>query len=681
MISCEESKTINEAEDPYLWLEEVEGDKALSWVQEQNKQSGAVITADSLFEPLKSKYLEVFNDTDKTPLPQIVGDYVYNFWQDETHVRGIWRRMPLTAYLAKQDTWEVVLDVDKLSETENKQWVFHEAVWLAPDNTKCMISLSNGGTDKDEKREFDVTTKSFVQDGFNVPESKGNVVWKDENTLLVATNFGKETMSDSGYPLVIKEWRRGTQLADAEVVCKSNSKYVLSVPQMEYYNSEIHNFILNYKTFFTFEFIYLAPDGLKVIDFPEDAKYKGFFDGQILLHIQSDWKVEDEVFESGSLVSLDLATYLKGKTMVTTIYNPDEHSSFESLVRMKNGLVLNTTQDVQNKLYTATYADGKWSLNLVPTPDYMSVVMVTGSGATDDYFFNYSNFITPITLVHGNTTTTEVFKTSKDYFNTANLTIDQYFVNSKDGTRIPYFMVHAKDIELDGTNPTLVYAYGGFNITSQPNYNSIMGNGWLAQGGVYVLANIRGGGEYGPEWHKAAMREKRQNAYDDLFAVSEDVIAKNITAPEHMGFFGWSNGGLLAGVALTQRPDLYKTVVVGAPLLDMKRFHKLLAGASWIAEYGDPDNPDDWEYLQKFSPYQNMFTDKEYPDTFIITSTKDDRVHPGHARKMAAKMLAMNHKILYHETEEGGHRAASTNAQGAEMWAYIFTYLNMKLNR
>jgi len=668
------------AEDPYLWLEEVESEKSLDWVKEQNKNSEQILTSNPLYENLQKRYLEVYNDKDKIAYPNIVGNYVYNLWQDENYERGLWRRMLTKDYLNNNSNWETLIDLDALSAKEGKKWVFAGATFLEPSNEICLVALSDGGTDQDELREFNIAGKFFVKDGLVFPPSKGGVSWIDKDKVMVARNFGKGTMTTSGYPSQIKLLNRNSAMDDAKIIFKTDTTNLGAFPASFYDNNKQYIFIYEAISFYESNLFFLVDEELKQVTYPVDANFTGFYRGELIISLQSDWNINDAIYKKGTLVSMNLQDNLDGNVKVKTIYQPNDRSSFVSVSTSKDFIVVNSMENVQNKLYKYSLENGIWTSETIEAPEFGSIYLTTSNNQSNDYFFRYSNFITPTTLYHATGTQINPIKKLKDFFNTENLTVKQYNATSKDGTKIPYFVVHQKDLQFNGKNPTMIYAYGGFNASSQPNYSSTTGIGWLEQGGVYVLANIRGGGEFGPSWHQDAMKEKRQNAYDDFYAVTEELITKKITSPDYLGAFGWSNGGLMAGVVFTQRPDLYKAVVVGAPLLDMKRYSKLLAGASWMGEYGNPDIPEEWAYIKKYSPYHNVSKDKEYPEVYFVTSTKDDRVHPGHARKMAAKMKDMGHPYIYHETIEGGHGAASTNAQQAEMWSSIYTYFNMKLN-
>ena len=668
-------------DDPYLWLEEIESEKSLNWVKAQNALSEKVITSNPLFEPLRQKYLDASNNKDKISYPEMVGDYVYNLWKDEINKRGLWRRMARTDFINQKTDWEVVLDIDELSKKENKLWVFAGATWLQPDNKICLLALSDGGKDENVIREFNVETKTFVENGFTFPESKGGVSWIDKDKVFVSRNFGEGTLTTSGYPRQVRILERGASIDAAKTVFETDSTSVGAFGTSFYEDNKWYVLAFHAIAFYNTEVYYLSDDKLQKIDQPKDADFAGFHKKQLLLSLQSDWIVNDVTYKKGTLVGYDFDKNLKGELDVKTVYEPNEKSSFVGTSGSKDFIVVNEMENVQNKLIKYSWENNTWVAENVKAPEFGSIHLIASDNRSNDYFFLYSNFISPRTLYHANADDIKVIKKLKDVFKADNLVVEQYFTPSKDGTLIPYFMVHKKDMILDGYNPTLIYAYGGFNVSQQPDYSYTIGLGWLEQGGVYVLANIRGGGEYGPSWHEAGMKDKKQNSYDDFYAVSEDLIKKKVTSPKNLGAFGWSNGGLLAGVIFTQRPELFNAVVIGAPLLDMKRYTKLLAGASWIGENGDPDIPEEWEYIKKYSPYHNIHADKEYPEVFFVTSTKDDRVHPGHARKMAAKMISMGHPLLYQETIEGGHGAASTNEQQANVSASMYTYLNMKLNK
>ena len=600
-------------EDPYIWLEEVESEKSLNWVKAQNADSEKVLTANPLFDDLREKLLKTFNDKDKIAYPNLVGDLVYNLWQDEKNERGLWRSMSKEAYLANKSDWKTVIDIDQLSEKEGKKWVYAGANFLKPSNEICLVSLSDGGKDENEIREFNLSTGEFVNEGFFFPESKGGVAWIDQNKVLVARNFGDGTLTTSGYPSQVKLLDRGASLEKTSVIFQTDLTHLGVFPFSFMYDGKQHVFIFEAISTFETNLHYLKNGKLQQLMIPKDAEIADFHKGELIVSLQSDMDVNGSIFKKGSLVSMNLKENLNGNQKVKMIYEPNERSSFASASSSKDFIIVNILENVQNKLVKFSLDNDLWTSDAVKAPEFGSIYLIASSNESNDYFFRYSNFIKPTTLYHVTETKMEPVKKLKDAFNAKDLVIKQYHAISKDQTKIPYFIVHHKDLKFNGLNPTMIYAYGGFNISNQPNYNPTVGLGWLEQGGVYVLANIRGGGEFGPSWHQAAMKEKRQNAYDDFYAVTEDVIAKKITSPEYLGAFGWSNGGLMAGVVFTQRPDLYSAVVVGAPLLDMKRYSKLLAGASWMGEYGNPDIPEEWP------------TFKSIPLTTMSTRTRNIR--------------------------------------------------------
>ena len=666
-------------DDPYLWLEEIESEKSMEWVQTQNAKTKKAVESAEGFTALKGNFLKSMNDDEKIDYPSVVKDMVYNFWKDENHVRGIWRRTSKDLYMKNEAKWETVIDLDALSEKDNAKWVFHGATWLEPNFEKCLISLSDGGTDEDIVREFDVTKKEFVADGFELPSSKGGAVWLNEDELLVARNFGEGSMTTSGYPRIVKRLKRGQKLEDAELIMEAEGDIMGLWPGSSYVDGKRQLTLYKAYSFYSHDVYSLVDDEFIRLDLPKDSELQDIYEGVELVRLNSDWEVNEVTFKSGDLVAVDHELLMKGELDVSLAFRPDSKTSIEGVRVTKDGVLLNTIQNVKSVLYILNYSDTKWVMNKVETPEFGRISVISSDREDSEYFYQYSNYITPPTLYYKDGGKTTVVRQGKKKFEADNLEVHQYEVKSKDGTTIPYFIIHKKDLKLDGTNPTLVYAYGGFNVSVKPGYNTRTGIGWLEQGGVYVVANIRGGGEFGPSWHQAAMKGKRQNAYDDFYSVCEDVIERKISSPKHLGAFGWSNGGLMAGVVATQRPDLFNAVIIGAPLLDMKRFNKMLAGASWMGEYGNPDIPEEWEFIKKYSPYHNVHKGTDYPEVLIVTSTKDDRVHPAHARKMAARMMEQGHPLYYFETIEGGHGASSTNEQAAFNQAMMFTYLRMKL--
>ncbi|MBN2181850.1 MAG: S9 family peptidase [Sedimentisphaerales bacterium] len=666
--------------DPYLWLEEVEGQKALDWVRSKNEATLAVLKARPEYEQTYDKALEILNSDERIAYPQILGNYIYNFWQDKNNERGIWRRTTLAEYLKPSPQWEVLLDIDKLCEEEGEQWVYKGADGLYPDYELFIVYLSRGGGDAAVAREFDVETKEFIQGGFYLPEAKGSLSWKDRDTVYVQTDFGQGSLTESGYPRITKIWKRGTQLSSAKVIFEGQKSdvYVMSgvinTPERQY--DIIHRGI----TFYTSN-TYVIEDGKTIqLDIPDDADFGGFFKNQMLIMLKSDWTIGGQTFKQGSLISIDYDNYLQGGRTFQLVAEPSERFNIVRHSNTKNLLLVNTLNNVRTELYQYRLEGGNWQKEKVDAPGMGTFSVTSTDENSDRYFLNYQDFLTPTSLYYVSEERERVkAKSLPAFFDGNDLEVKQFEAVSKDGTKIPYFLVQPKGIILNGSNPTLLNGYGGFEVSRLPYYSDTLGAGWLERGGVYVLANIRGGGEFGPKWHQSALKNNRQRCYDDFIAVAEDLIKRKITSPEHLGIMGGSNGGLLVGAVFTQRPELFNAVVCQVPLLDMKRYNKLLAGASWMAEYGNPDIPEQWAYIRNYSPYHNVFADKKYPHVFFYTSTRDDRVHPGHARKMVAKMEDMGHKVYYYENTEGGHAAAVTNRQRAMSNALTYAYLWMQL--
>jgi prolyl oligopeptidase len=671
----------SQVEDPYLWLEEVDSKESMDFVTKQNKATLDVLSQQKEYQNIYNKSLEIYNSTDRIVYPSMKGEYIYNFWQDKEHERGIWRRTLRGNYLSGDPKWEILLDIDAMAKKDDIKWVYKGAEGLYPDYDRFLVSLSKGGGDAVITREFDVDTKSFIDGGFFVDEAKGGVSYLDENTLIVASDFGEGTMTTSGYPRQVKIWTRGTQLKDAKLIYEGKADDVGTWGGMMRDGDKKYTIITRAMTFYTTEMNVWLDNKIIKLDLPQDCSISGILNDQLIVSLKSDWVLGPITFNQGDLVSIALTDLLKGNKHVQLVYRPDEFSSVSGITNTQNKLILTLTTNVKSEMYIYTFANDSWTKEKVSAPDFGTIYTVDADEFSDTYFFNFANFLTPTTLyiADAGKNTVKSFKSLPAYFDASKYKVEQFKAKSTDGTMVPYFVVSSNTLVKNGNNPTLLYAYGGFESSSQPFYSGTIGNAWLENGGTYVLANIRGGGEFGPKWHQAGLKEKRQNVYDDFHSVAEDLIAKKITSPQHLGIMGGSNGGLLVGVAFTQRPDLYNAVVCQVPLLDMYRYNKLLAGASWMGEYGNPDIPEEWEYIKKYSPYQNVKPDMKYPEVFFTTSTRDDRVHPGHARKMVAKMNAMGYKVYYYENIEGGHAGSSTNEQRAKSAALEYSYLLMKL--
>ncbi len=673
--------TAQAQDDPRQWLEDVTGEKALNWVRERNAESTAQLAKSPEFSALDQRLLKILDSKDRIPFISKDGPKYYNFWRDDKNPRGLWRRTTLEEYRKPNPQWETVLDLDALGKEEKENWVWHGADFLFPGYERVLLSLSRGGSDADVIREFDVTTKSFIKDGFVVPEAKNRATWKDRDTVLIGTNFGKDSLTKSGYPRIAKEWKRGTPLADAKVIYEGQIDDVSAGVGYDPTPGFEREIAYRGITFYTNEMSVLRDGKFVRVDKPDDAD-ASFHREWMFVRLRTPWTVGGKTWKSGSLLAIKEAAFLKGERNFDVLFEPGERTSLAGFSNTKNYLILNELDNVCNKLFVLTPEAGKWTRKPLGSAAPLSSISAgaVDSIESDDYFLTTSNFLTPSNLVYGTLSTTKSFepeqlKSAPKFFDTTGLEMSQHEATSKDGTKIPYFMIARKNLELNGANPTLLYGYGGFEISLTPTYSALAGAAWLEKGGVYAIANIRGGGEFGPKWHQAALKRDRHRAYEDFAAVAEDLIARKITTPKHLGAMGGSNGGLLMGNMLTLYPQLFGAIVCQVPLLDMQRYNKLLAGASWMAEYGNPDVPSEWKFIQTFSPYHNVRQDGKYPKMLFTTSTRDDRVHPGHARKMVAKMLEMGHDVLLYENIEGGHGGAADNKQSAFMQALAYTFL------
>ena len=675
------------ADDPNQWLEEVTGEKPLAWVKAHNAVSEKLLQARPEYAPIRAELLAILNSRAKIPYVSRMGAQFYNLWQDADHKRGLWRRTTLDQYKLAEPQWETVIDVDALGAAEKETWVWGGADCLAPEYRRCMVSLSRGGADAKVIREFDTQTKSFVAGGFAIPEAKTDLEWQDADTLLIGSDFGPGSLTDSGYPRVIKRWKRGTPLASATVVFEGKATDVAAWATVSLAKGAERTLVGRSPSFFSTEVFWLDRDKLVAIPKPADAVLQA--DRQWLtLRLRSDWAVAGRTYKSGSLLIAPFADVVAGKQEFSVLFEPTATTSLSGAAMLRSHIVVNVLDNVANRLEEWTFAAGKWAKRAVVAP----ALGTLGVGALhdptlgqdplgDSYLLNYSDFVTPDALMLGTagSDARSTLKQRPSQFDAAGIVAKQFFAKSKDGTAVPYFVVTPKGTKPGTPLPTALYGYGGFEVSLKPSYAAHYGAAWLTRGGVYVVANIRGGGEFGPRWHQAALQHNRQRAYDDFAAVAEDLIARKVTTPKQLGMLGGSNGGLLVGAVAMQRPELFGAVVCSVPLLDMKRFHKLLAGASWMAEYGNPDKPEDWAVLQTFSPYHNVSKDKRYPKILFTTSTRDDRVHPGHARKMVAKMEQLGHQVLYYENTEGGHGGAADNEQRAHLLALEFAYLWQQL--
>ena len=670
--------------DAYQWLEDVAGDKALDWVRERNAKSEAALASTPEFKKLEAEILAILDSDAKIPGVYKQGEWYYNFWQDKANPRGLWRRTTLDEYRKPNPKWETVLDIDALNKAENENWVWHGAQCLRPAYTRCLVALSRGGADADVTREFDLGTRQWVRDGYFRPEAKGGMSWIDQDHVFVFTDFGQGSLTTSGYPRVAKLWRRGTPLSAATPVFEGKPTDMYISAQHDDSPGYERDFVSNTIAFYNDELYLRGKDGtLTKVDVPNSVN-KNVVREWLALQPREDWTVGGKTYKGGSYLVARFDDWMAGKRELTVLFEPTVRSSLASATWTRNHVVLTVLEDVKNRLSVMTPGRGGWKRSaFVGAPAIGTIgVSAVDSDESDALWMTVTGYTTPTTLSLAEIgKPPQVLKTMPTFFDASNQVVEQHFATSKDGTKVPYFIVHRKDMKKDGNTPTLLYGYGGFEISLTPGYSGGIGKGWLEKGGAYVVANIRGGGEYGPRWHRAALKQNRHKAYEDFAAVAQDLIARRITRPQRLGIQGGSNGGLLMGNMLTQYPELFGAIVVQVPLLDMRRYNQLLAGASWMAEYGDPDKPEEWAYIRKFSPYHLFDASKQYPPTLFTTSTRDDRVHPGHARKMMAMMEAAGKDVLYYENIEGGHGGAANNAQRAHMTALAYTFLWNQLNK
>jgi prolyl oligopeptidase len=680
--SARAANVVTEREDPYLWLEEVTSEKALEWVRERNAAAEQQIVTYPGYADLRDDLRTILDSDARIPWVGKMGRYFYNFWRDGNHPQGIWRRTTLAEYRKGKSEWEVLLDVDALGMTEGVTWVWHGANCLKPAYDRCLISLSRSGADAQVTREFDLSARRFVIDGFVLPEAKNWIHWKDRNTTYVGTDFGPGSLTSSGYPRLAKEWRRGTPVDQAKTIFEARPDDMSVSAYRDHTRGFVRDFIERTPAFYRSELFLRTADGRQIkIDVPDSAD-KSVFREWLFLSLRDPYEVNGRIYPAGALIVTGFDAFMAGKREFRTLFEPTATTSLAGFSTMRSALLLNVLDDVKSRIEVWRYRASQWrSGPLRGAPGFGSLsAWSIDPEHSNDYFLSVTDFLTPTTLLMGKPGQAPVkLKEMPSFFDTSGMEIEQAFAVSRDGTRVPYFIVSRQDMIRNGDNPTLLYGYGGFEISMLPSYSGAIGRAWLSDGGVYVLANIRGGGEYGPRWHAAALKENRLRAYEDFAAVAADLATHAITRPARLGIMGGSNGGLLVGNMLTLYPTLFGAAVCQVPLLDMKRYSKLLAGASWMAEYGDPDKPEEWQFIQQFSPYQNIVKGGIYPPILFTTSTRDDRVHPGHARKMVARMLEQGHDVQYYENMEGGHGGAANNEQAAKMAALSYTYLKQRL--
>jgi prolyl oligopeptidase len=680
---------VPEQPDKYTWLEDIYGEKQLAWVKAENAKTAATLDKDAHFAPLEADALKVLESPERLPWPQMRDGAIFNTWHDADHLRGIVRRTTLASYMTAAPNWETVIDYDALSKQENKSWVGKGLNCLEPEEELCLVQLSVGGEDAISLREFNLKTGKFVEGGFVLPRGKQDIDWEDKDTLLISRDWGPGTMSEAGYPITVREWKRGEPLEKAREVFRGEVKdNGYGDAAFDLVDGQGHRAVAigRGRSTFEHELYLLMPDGPKKLSLPEKADTSGFVAGQLIFTLNEDWTPEGSktALKQGSIVAIALEAAKKDPVHLhpTVVFAPTSEEFAQQTEVTKNHLLLTTLDHVQGRAYVYTPGkDGQWTRVRLPVPDNLTVAFAAASLLDDRFFLIESGFLTPSQLWLGDASdgSLKLVKEQKPLFEASNEVVEQLEATSADGTHVPYFVVHRKDMPYDGNNPTLLNAYGGFQISSTPFYDPVTGKLWLEHGGVFVLANIRGGGEFGPAWHEAGLKTHRQRIYDDFYAVARDLVTRKITSQRRLGILGGSNGGLLMGVEFTQHPEMWQAVVIDVPLLDMLAFEHLSAGASWVGEYGSASVPEERAFLASISPYNQLKPNVKYPEPLIFTTTKDDRVGPVHARKFAARMEEFHLPFFYDEITEGGHGAGADLKQEAGTRAETFTYLTMKL--
>lgn len=684
------------AADDFLWLEEVNGPRATRWVNEQNKKTEGILKADPRYEPFRAEALSILTAQDRIPAPTFRGEGIDNFWQDTKNVRGLWRATTLDSYRSDKPKWTAVLDVDALAKRENANWIFKGADCLAPDETLCLVSLSDGGKDAVRVREFDTKRRAFVSKGFDIPEGKHRIAWLDKDTLLVATDFGAGSLTESGYPYIVKSLKRGQKLFEATEVYRGSARdggYGVN-PLVMHDSAGAVLAVLVSRPLDTFrgEVWDITSGKPAKLNLPVRVTLRGMLGKaggaapRLVFTVEESWEISGQSAPAGALMAVPMRMLLPpppGVGVVMSnrdlaIFEPTARQSVEDVAVFDERVIATVYDNVRGRaiVFTDKGEFGGWHQNPLRTPENVAIHLGSSARAAEQVFFTYEGFLTPPTLSLADIAalTSGTVKEAPERFEASGHVVEQFEAASRDGTKVPYFIVRPKGEPNDRT-PTMMFGYGGFQVSYPPAYKPELGKIWLERGGAYVIANIRGGGEFGPAWHQAALKGNRQRAFDDFAAVAADLAARKVTSAKHLAIYGRSNGGVLTSVTLTQHPELIGGAVIESPLVDMMRYHELPPGASWMGEYGDPRIAAEAKFIAAYSAYQNLRPQQNYPEVYITTNTRDDRVHPGHARKFAARLQAMGYPALYYENTQGGHSNDSDPILNSERWARHYVYL------
>nr|NUR37542.1 S9 family peptidase [Sphingomonas sp.] len=687
MLASSAPSAAQTPDDPYIWLEDVYGAKPMAWVEQHNAKTTTALEADPRYQRFYNEALAIAQAKDRIPVGSFLAGEIYNFWQDADHVRGIWRRATIASYATGKPEWETVLDLDALAASEKANWVWKGAQCARPLERRCLINLSDGGEDAVTIREFDLKTKSFVKGGFKLPKGKQDVSWENENSILVSREWKPGQLTKSGYAYVIKRLKRGQPLTSAVELFRGTKDDVsASTAVIRDAQNRTLPIVVEGTDFWHSKTFLIGAKGVRQIGIPAKSQFVDMVDGRAIIQTQEEWTPAGraEPYPAGSLFSVDLAQVRANpaKLKPTLIYTPGPREALQGAAGSKGMLLVSILDNVRGRtLAFRPGANGSWTKSSLDLPDNSSIGIASTSSTDDRALLTVTSFLTPPSLWLADAAkseATEIYRQPAK-FDASNLIAEQREATSTDGTKIPYFLVHRKDIKLNGNNPTLLYAYGGFEASQTPSYGAATGKLWLENGGVYALANIRGGGEFGPAWHEAGLGTKRQIIYDDFASVARDLISSGVTSSQKLGIRGGSNGGLLMGVEFTQHPELWKAAIIDVPLLDMIRISKIAAGASWEGEYGSVEDPAVMAFWQKLSPYHALRKGVAYPTPFIFTTTKDDRVGPVHARKFAARMEEFGLPFYYYENTEGGHAAGANLKQIARTNALEMIYLTRML--